>query len=111
MLPAIAATVEGELVSPEETQDVKTGYWPQIAEVHIKGMISVSPDSCIFPVIETLNSLTWCICLFVCLSYKKLLTIRLLALVANFYITWLLLLPPWSSSFRVLEMLPLMLKS
>ena len=23
-------------------------YWPQIAEVHIKGMISVSPDSCIF---------------------------------------------------------------
>ena len=38
MSPAIAATVEGELVSPEETQDVKTGYWPQIAEVHIKGM-------------------------------------------------------------------------
>ena len=26
-----------------------TRYWPQIAEVHIKGMISVSPDSCIFP--------------------------------------------------------------
>ena len=26
-----------------------TGYWPQRAEVHIKGMTSVSPDSCIFP--------------------------------------------------------------
>ena len=72
---AIAATTEGELVSrgrgrggtqegkkpcylaaiklqpfpkasPEEAQNVKTtGYWPQIAEVHIKGMTSVSPDS------------------------------------------------------------------
>ena len=35
--------------SPEEAQNVKiTGYWPQIAEVHIKGMTSVSPDSRIF---------------------------------------------------------------
>ena len=25
-----------------------TGYWPQIAEVHIKGMISVSLDLCLF---------------------------------------------------------------
>ena len=74
---AIADTMDGELVSPEgteeekntchpaaislqplptgsleETQDVKTGYWPQIAEVYIKGMISVSPDSCIFPYME-----------------------------------------------------------
>ena len=29
-----------------------TGYWPQRAEVHIKGMISVSLDSCLFPYIE-----------------------------------------------------------
>ena len=29
-----------------------TGYWPQIAEVDIKGLISVSPDSCIFSYIE-----------------------------------------------------------
>ena len=36
------------MVSPEETPR----YWPQIAEVHIKGMISVSPDSCIFPYIK-----------------------------------------------------------
>ena len=28
------------------------GYWPQMAEVRIKGMISVSPDSCIFPYME-----------------------------------------------------------
>ena len=37
------------------TKDVKkqiTGFWPQIAEIHMKGMISVSPDSCIFPDIE-----------------------------------------------------------
>ena len=26
-----------------------TGYWPQIAEVHIKGMISIRPEFCIFP--------------------------------------------------------------
>ena len=30
-------------VSPEETQDVKTGYWSQTAEVRIKGMISGNP--------------------------------------------------------------------
>ena len=29
-----------------------SGYWSQIAEVHIKRMSSVSPDSCIFPYIE-----------------------------------------------------------
>ena len=29
-----------------------TGFWPRIAEVHIKGMISTSPDFCIFPYIE-----------------------------------------------------------
>ena len=69
--PAIAATMDDELVShertqegkntchlaairlqplpmvsSEEVQDVKTEYWPWMAEVHIKGMISVSPDSC-----------------------------------------------------------------
>ena len=43
-------------VSPEKTQDVKmedTGS-RELSEVHIKGMISVSPDSCTFPYIE------WC---------------------------------------------------
>ena len=30
----------------------KTWYQPWIARVHIKGMITVSPDSCIFPYIE-----------------------------------------------------------
>ena len=46
----IATTAYHELLSPEDPQDVKTqDYWPQITEVHIKGVISVSPDSCIFP--------------------------------------------------------------
>jgi len=41
------------MVSPKEAHDANenTGYWPQIAKMHIKGMISVSPDSCIFPYI------------------------------------------------------------
>ena len=41
-------------------KQIKTGYWLQIAEVYITGVISVSLDSCIFPYIEkTLNSLIW----------------------------------------------------
>ena len=68
---------EGELEGPEDTQGRKNTYrtavqdrshsppgarrrlrmWkhrvlPHTVEVHIKGMISVSPDSCIFPYIE-----------------------------------------------------------
>ena len=72
--PATAATMDGELVNPEGAQEAKntshlvaitaatpygepwgyenTGCWPQIAEAHMKGMISVSPASCIFPYIE-----------------------------------------------------------
>ena len=49
----VIAHHNGELVSPEEIQDVKnTGYRTQIAEVHTKAMISVSPVSCIFPYTE-----------------------------------------------------------
>ena len=72
----MAATVDGELVAPEGTQEGKNtcpilairlqplptvspeelrgenkGQWPQTAEVHVKGMTSVSPDTCIFPYI------------------------------------------------------------
>ena len=43
-------------VSPKRAQDGKnkptnkqTQYWPRIAEMHMKGMISVSPDSYILP--------------------------------------------------------------
>ena len=39
---------QGSLGSEKKTQ-----YVPQIAEVHMKGMISVSPDSCIFPYTES----------------------------------------------------------
>ena len=37
---------------PRKTRMWKTGYWPQIGEVHIKGMISVNSDSCIIPHID-----------------------------------------------------------
>ena len=48
------------MMIPEETQDMKnTEYWPQIAEVHIKGMISISPDSCIFPYMESAKFLNF----------------------------------------------------
>ena len=40
------------MVSPEEAQDVKTDYWPQIVEGYIKGIISVSLVSLIFLYIE-----------------------------------------------------------
>ena len=75
----IAATGEGELLGPEGTQGGKstchpsascqtaaTPYseprgsserekhrkWPQMAEVRVKGMTSVSPDACPLPYIE-----------------------------------------------------------
>ena len=38
-----------EPVSPEETQGTKTQDLAQITTLHVKGMISVSPDSYIFP--------------------------------------------------------------
>ena len=38
--------------APRKLRMWKTGYWPRIAEMHMKGMVSVSPDSCIFPYIE-----------------------------------------------------------
>ena len=41
------------MVSPKGAHDVKnTEYWPWIAEVRMKGTISVSLHSCIFPYIE-----------------------------------------------------------
>ena len=42
------ATPKGEPVGPEGTQDENQEYFP-LAEVHIKGMISESPDLYIFP--------------------------------------------------------------
>ena len=44
-----AYQVINQLQTPSETTTPShTGYWPQIAEVHIKGIISMSPDACIF---------------------------------------------------------------
>ena len=49
----LLATMDGELVSLEKTQGVKTQRnWHQRVEVHIIGMISVSPNSCMFPYME-----------------------------------------------------------
>ena len=62
--PALWGTREGEeylhnlaatrlqplpAVSTEELTSEETGYGPRVAEMHMKGMISVSPDSRIFP--------------------------------------------------------------
>ena len=74
---SVIATLQCELVNPKGTQEGEylrasslgttatpygepwgnsecenTGYWLQIAEVPIKGMISLSPDSFIFPCTE-----------------------------------------------------------
>ena len=41
----------GAPYNKQGTKDVKNqeaGCWPQLAEMHMKGMISVRPDSCIF---------------------------------------------------------------
>ena len=44
---------------PGGTQDGQEQHSPQVAEVHIKGMISMSPDPCIFLSTEkALNPLT-----------------------------------------------------
>ena len=61
-IPALQGTQEGEESLPSEAirlqplptgSPVKnTGYWPQGAEMPMKVMTSVSPDSCLFPDIE-----------------------------------------------------------
>ena len=63
----------------QEARWTKKQDWPQIAEVYMKGMNTVSPETWLF---------------------------RLPApFVANSYIAWLPLLPPWSSFLRATEML------
>ena len=72
-----------------------------IAEMHMKLMISVSPDSYISSSVKkTLNSLTWDICF--CSINNNLLMFRPPALYCKtFYTTWLLLSPAWISFLRV----------
>ena len=38
------------MVSPEETENVKTGYWPQTKESDLAA--AAAADTCIFPYIE-----------------------------------------------------------
>ena len=56
---------------PWGTLEVKTGYWPQIAEMYIKGIISVSLDFGNFPTQKVLNSFAWDI--WFSLTHKKIL--------------------------------------
>ena len=54
----MAATPYSE--SWENSGCKNTRYWPQIAEVHVKGMISVCPDPCIFPcLVAIVQQLSW----------------------------------------------------
>ena len=71
-IPALQGTQEGEeslpseavrlqplpTGSPEELCVKNSGSWPQRAEMHMKRMTSVSPDSCIFPYIEK-HQISW----------------------------------------------------
>ena len=69
LLPSSHHITAAMMVSPEGTQDTNRiptpkgapwgdpgwespRYWPQIAEVHIKGMVSINPDSFVFQYIE-----------------------------------------------------------
>ena len=71
-----------------------TGHWSQIAEVHIKEIISVSPDSCIFPYTEK-HQIPWD-------TWFSLMNSNLLRVwlpdfcYKNSYISWLL----WPLSLR-----------
>ena len=42
---------EGDVRDKKKKKN-RIGFWPQIAEMHMKGMMSILPDSCIFPYIE-----------------------------------------------------------
>ena len=76
----------------------ETGIQPQIAEPRIKGMISVSPHSCIHR--KALTFLTWDI-LFSFINKKTFDTQATCLLQKNFYITQLLPSPSPGGSFRV----------
>ena len=69
----------------EDSRWKSTWYWPWIAKVHIKGINSASPDSCIYPYIKKgLTSLR-------CLAFfdSNLLIFWLFFYYSkNFYISW-----------------------
>ena len=50
--PPDSMVIAEELGVGEYVRNQKTGCWPQIAEMHIKRITSIIPDSCIFPYIE-----------------------------------------------------------
>ena len=79
----------------QEAKWTRKQDWPQVAEVHMTGMNSVIPETCIFPYIECqipyLDTDLWCSNCLLPLLYL--------------YIAWLPLLPSWSTFLRATEML------
>ena len=73
--------------------------WPQIAEEHMKGMISVSPDLASSHTQKRAIFLNWLI--WLSLINNHLLMFTTCPLLQNFHITWLLPSPPQSSYPRV----------
>ena len=84
----IAATAEQWAGEPWGNSGCEVrGYWPPIGEVHIKGMISVSPGSSTFSCTEkALNSITWATWFSWLITFWLPTTCPLLQ---NFYISWL----------------------
>ena len=85
------------MLSPEEAQDVRnTACWPQRAEMYIKGMISVSPDSCHTQKSTRFLNLGY----LVFFNLQKTCYVQTTCpLLQSFYITWLLPTTPPSSPF------------
>ena len=82
---------------PTVSTEEKHRILAQIAEMHMKGMISMSPDSCTFPYIEKRKvPNTWFSLIhkntFWCSDY--------LPFVSDFYVTWLSVPPPPPTSLE-----------
>lgn len=79
-----------------------TGCWPQRAEIHIREMTSVSPDSCILPHIESTRLLNLRYLLFLVIFQ----VLTCLIFVEETHIAWFPShLPPWSHPSELCEML------
>ena len=92
----VAATPYDERWGTPNVENV--GCCLQIVEMHMKGMISMNPDSCIFPYMESAKFLSLGHLVF---YWTVIFWCPICPLLQNFCITWLLLLPPQSSFLRV----------
>ena len=80
----------------QEARWTRNQDWPLIAEVHVKGMNFSEPRGLLLPTHRMVNSLvdSWSLVFRTPASF-----------VADLYIAWLPLLPPWSSFLRATEIL------